>query len=110
MVESVSEKMLRPRKTRAIAWVALGVGALVSAWVFWSASSASSSFYLAAFGPANDGAFGYLFAIYVALAIFEVVTFFLVKGWRNRVIVIAGVVALLIPIPVGIWIAESSFT
>jgi hypothetical protein len=107
----MTDNVLRPRRrTRPIAWVALGLGALISVFIFWSSSSASSTFYLAVFGPANDGAVFYFLSIYVLVAMFEIMTFFVVKGWRNRVIVIAGVVFLLIPIAVALWVVESPTT
>jgi hypothetical protein len=104
MNAAVSEDPRKARGISALAWLALGVGVLTCAWVFWSISSASSSFYLALFGPADDGAFLVLLPIYVLAALLDIALFFAMKGWRSRVIAISGIVALLLPIPVEIWI------
>jgi hypothetical protein len=94
----MTDNVRRPRqKVRAAAWVAFGVSALISALEFWTISPASSDFFYTVFGPANENVVFYFLALLLFLAIFEIVTFFVVKGWRNRVIVIAGVVLLLVP-------------
>jgi hypothetical protein len=45
-----------------------------------------------------------LLAMYLVAIIFEVVALVIGKGWRNRVIVLVGTGALLIPTVGGAWI------
>jgi hypothetical protein len=101
----MTENVLPPNHTiRALAWASFGVSILISAFEIWSETSESSGFYYAVLGPANEYAIFLLLAMYLVAIIFEVVALVIGKGWRNRVIVLAGTVALLIPIVGGVWI------
>ena len=92
------------QRIRALAWVAVGLSVLVDIWIVWSYSSASTDFYLAIFGPANENEFFYFVAVYLIAFALDIAAAIALKGWRNRVLAIAGMVVLLAPVVAGIWI------
>jgi hypothetical protein len=103
LTDTVQDK---PR-VRALAWIALGVSVLVTALVFWSNSSESSAFYRAIFGYAFGNAIIFVAAIYILAFALDIISVIALKGWRNRVIALAGIIVLLVPVAWGIWVAES---
>ena len=97
---------LSPRphlKIQGLAWLALGVNALVSAIgaVFMSPDSAELSRFI--FGLDWGNEIYVMAAIYIVALTLDVVVASILKGWRNRLIALAGVVVLLIPFVVLTW-------
>ena len=80
---------------------------LVTAFLLWTSSSDSSGFYSAVFGYAFGNAIVFLAVIYVLAFLLDIVAAIVLRGWRNRVMALAGVIVLVVPVIVGIWIAES---
>ncbi len=95
------------RRFRAWAWVALGVSAVVAAIELWSNTAQATAIYNVVFNQDIIAGLFFLGAIYLLALMLDIVAAAALKGWRNRVIALAGVIALLLPVAWGIWVAES---
>ncbi len=91
----------------AFAWVALGVSAVVAAIELWSNTAQASAIYNVIFDRNLFTGLFFLGGIYLAAAVLDVVAAIALKGWRSRVIALAGIAVLLVPVAWGIWVAES---
>jgi hypothetical protein len=95
------------RRIRAWAWVALGVSAVVAAIELWSNTAQATAIYNVLFDQDLFAGLFFLGGIYLAAVVLDIVAAAVLKGWRNRVIAFAGVIALLLPVAWGIWVVES---
>jgi hypothetical protein len=95
------------RRFRAWAWVALGVSAVVAAIELWSNTAQATAIYNVVFNQDIIAGLFFLGVIYLVALMLDIVAAAALKGWRNRVIALAGVIALLLPVAWGIWVAES---
>jgi hypothetical protein len=94
------------RPIRTAAWVILGLSVLVAAIELWVNSPASAS--IDFFGIANtpEGIVTLViatYALWLLAGVIDVVFFIVLRGWRNRVIVLGGIVAVLVPLAYIFW-------
>jgi DMSO reductase anchor subunit len=95
------------RRIRALAWVALGVSAVVATVELWSNTAQATAIYNVIFDQNLFSGLFFLGVIYLTALVLDVVAAAALKGWRNRVIALAGIIVLLLPVAWGIWVAES---
>jgi hypothetical protein len=93
------------RRIRVLAWVALGLSVVATAIELWSSTPESAGLARAIFGYYWDTEIFLLAVIYIVPFVLDAVVAIAVKGWRNRVVALAGIIVLLVPVVMGIWIA-----
>jgi hypothetical protein len=90
-----------------LAWVALGASAVVAAIELWSNTSQASAIYNVIFAGNIFIGLSFLGGIYLGALVLDIVAGAALKGWRNRVIALAGIILLLAPVAYGLWVAAA---
>lgn len=106
MNQTLEEATGRERRTHTFAWVMLGVSAAVAAIEIWDNSGSASTINGAVFGYNIYAPLAFSALIYIAALVLDIAALAGLSGWRNRVVALAGIVVLQIPIVLGIWVAE----
>jgi hypothetical protein len=94
------------QQARTAAWVVLGVSAVVAAFELWVISPSFARFDYAG-DPASPALIIFtvlvIYGVWLLAGVIDVVSFFIMKGWRSRLIVFAALVVLAVPLVVTFW-------
>lgn len=90
-------------RLRAEAWVVLGVSVLVAAFELWTISPSFSPFTTSVIPDSPTAVVVTVlvtYGIWILAGVTDLVCLIALKGWRNRLIVGAGLFALVVPLVV----------
>ncbi|MCU1508695.1 MAG: hypothetical protein JWQ12_960 [Glaciihabitans sp.] len=78
---------------------------MVAAIELWSNTSQATAIYNVIFDKDLFAGLFFLGGIYLGALVLDIVAGAALKGWRNRVIALAGIILLLAPVAYGLWVA-----
>jgi hypothetical protein len=94
------------QQVRTAAWVVSGVSVVIAAFELWVISPSFASFDYVG-DPASPASIIFtvlfIYGVWLLAGVIDLVSIFILKGWRNRLIVFAALVVLVVPLVVTFW-------
>jgi hypothetical protein len=87
--------------------MAVGMSVLIAAFELWTISPSFASFETVDSPTATLFTVLFVYGIWLLAGALDVVCFLVMKGWRNRLIVLGGIFVLIVPLAVMFWIMDS---